>query len=192
MQPALAAGGQRTPSAASAGAVAETMTAHLLTWKRVPRKPGHRGERGQALIEFVFMMPFVLLFMLIIIDFGIGLNHRVVVTGAAREGARYGATGASSDEIKDRTMEHSEGLVPNVNDVEVRFFDTNGDGELLPGDAVAVRVQYSYNLVTELDSVAAALGASIDTSFEMNACTDMRLEQVWSGAVITPGASPCK
>ena len=168
------------------------MTTRSPIWKRALRRVCRREERGQALVEFAFMMPFVLLFMLIIIDFGIGLNHRVVVTGAAREGVRYGATGATELEIKDRTIGHSEGLVTDPGDVTVQFFDTNGDGDLLPGDAVAVRINYSYQLVTELDSVATAFGATIDTSFEMNACTDMRLEQVWSGATITSGASPCE
>lgn len=138
------------------------------------------------------LAPLIILFMLIILDIGIGLNHRVVVTNAAREGARHGATGASVDAIKARTLEHSEGLVTDPADVEVQFFDTNGDGELLPGDAVAVRLLYSYDLVTDLPAVMAAFGVSMDPSLEMNACTDMRLEQVWVGATITLGVSPCE
>ena len=153
---------------------------------------GRHGERGQALMEFALLAPLMLLFMLVIIDFGIGLNHRVVVTNAAREGARHGATGASVDDIKARTLEHAEGLVTDPTDVDVQFFDSNGDGDLLPGDAVAVRLLYSYDLVTDLPAILAAFGASGDTSLEMNACTDMRLEQVWIGATITAGASPCE
>lgn len=162
------------------------------------REKGHvnpgrgRGERGQAIIEFAMLAPLIILFMLMIVDFGIGLNHRVVVTNAVREGARHGATGASVAEIRARTIEHAEGLITDPADVEVQFFDTNGDGELLPGDAVAVRAQYSYQIVTGLPAIVSALGGSMDTSFEMNACTDMRLEQVSVGATIAPGGSPCQ
>lgn len=152
----------------------------------------HRGERGQAVLEFAMLAPLILLFTLMIVDFGIGLNHRVVVTNAVREGARHGATGASVAEITARTIEHAEGLITDPADVQVQFFDTNGDGELLPGDAVAVRAQYSYQVLTSLPAIVSALGGSMDTSFEMNACTDMRLEQVSVGATIAPGGSPCQ
>ena len=74
----------------------------------------------------------------------------------------------------------------------MQFFDTNGDGDLLPGDAVAVGILYSYQVMTSLPDIVAAFGGSMSTSFEMNACTDMRLEQVWVGATITPGTSPCE
>jgi hypothetical protein len=151
-----------------------------------------KGERGQAVVEFAMLAPLMILFMLVIVDIGIGLNHRVVVTNAAREGARHGATGASIDQIKARTLEHSEGLVTDPANVEVWFFDVNGDGDLLPGDAVAVGILYSYQLLTSLPDIVAAFGGSMSTSFEMNACTDMRLEQVWVGATITPGTSPCE
>ena len=149
-----------------------------------------RNERGQALIEFALLAPLIFVFLFVIIDFGIGINHRVVVTNTAREAARYGATGKSADQIKARAVEQSGGLVSNAN-VEVRFFDVNGDGNLLPGDSVAVRLLYSYQLVTPLAGIGKLWGGTA-TSFEMNACTDMRLEQVWVGATITIGASPCQ
>ncbi len=149
------------------------------------------GQRGQAVIEFALLAPLIFVFMFIIIDFGIGLNHRVVVTNAVREAARHGATGASEADIQARAVAQSEGLVTEPNNVTVKFFDTNGDGELLPGDAVAVQMLYSYQLVTPLAVIGNFWGSS-PTSFEMNACTDMRLEQVWVGATITLGASPCE
>src|SRR5438067_1659334 len=45
-------------------------------------------ERAQGLVEFAMITPVVLMFMFVIIDFGIGLNHRVIVTNDAREAAR--------------------------------------------------------------------------------------------------------
>src|SRR5438128_1644264 len=46
------------------------------------------GERGQALIEAMFVIPFVLALILLILDFGIALDRREVMVHAVREGAR--------------------------------------------------------------------------------------------------------
>ncbi len=156
---------------------------------RTARDSSRAGERGQVLVEFAFLAPIIFLFMFVIIDFGIGINHRVVVTNAAREAARYGATGQSETEIKARAIEQSEGLVTDPTEVDVLFFDVNADGQLLPGDSVAVRLRYTYEFVTPLAGIGNLWGGA-PTSFEMNACTDMRLEQIWVGATPEPVGAP--
>ncbi|NOQ40089.1 MAG: hypothetical protein GQ562_07195 [Anaerolineales bacterium] len=50
-------------------------------------KPG-----GQALVEFAFVLPILLLLMVAIIDFGIIFYSQMAVSNAAWEGARAGAT----------------------------------------------------------------------------------------------------
>lgn len=47
---------------------------------------------GQALVEFAFVLPILLLLMVAMIDFGIIMHAQIVVTNAAWEGARAGAT----------------------------------------------------------------------------------------------------
>ena len=47
-----------------------------------------RAEGGQALVEFALIMPFLLLLLVGIVEFGRGWNLHQVVTDAAREGAR--------------------------------------------------------------------------------------------------------
>ena len=51
------------------------------------QKPG-----GQALVEFAFVLPILLLLMVAIIDFGIIFYSQMAVSNAAWEGARAGAT----------------------------------------------------------------------------------------------------
>ena len=46
------------------------------------------NERGQALVEFALIMPFLLLFIIGIVEFGRAWNLHQVITDAAREGAR--------------------------------------------------------------------------------------------------------
>ena len=47
---------------------------------------------GQALVEFAFVLPILLLLMVAIIDFGILFYSQMAVSNAAWEGARAGAT----------------------------------------------------------------------------------------------------
>ena len=56
------------------------------------------GESGAELIEFALVLPFLLLIMLGIIDFGLLFQRYHVVTNAAREGARVSVLPGYSDE----------------------------------------------------------------------------------------------
>lgn len=47
-----------------------------------------RDDGGQALVEFALIMPFLLLFLVGIVEFGRAWNQHQVITDAAREGAR--------------------------------------------------------------------------------------------------------
>lgn len=57
-----------------------------LRWINSPTK------KGQALVEFTFVLPVLLLLMVVLIDLGILLYTQVTVNNAAWEGARAGAT----------------------------------------------------------------------------------------------------
>lgn len=49
-----------------------------------------RHERGQDLIEFALVLPLLFLFLFGALDFGRAFFSYIVITNAAREGARYG------------------------------------------------------------------------------------------------------
>lgn len=49
-------------------------------------------ERGAALVEFALILPLVLMLAFGILTAGMVYNHKIDLTHAAREGARYGAT----------------------------------------------------------------------------------------------------
>ena len=53
--------------------------------------PFIRSKRGQALIEFAFILPFLLVIVGGIVDFGLAFFVGQVIENAAREGARAGA-----------------------------------------------------------------------------------------------------
>ena len=55
-------------------------------------RPRGQEEGGQALVEFAFVLPILLLLLVTIIDFGIIFYVQMTVSNAAWEGARAGAT----------------------------------------------------------------------------------------------------
>ena len=52
-------------------------------------------EKGQGLVEFALIVPFLLVLIVGIIEMGVILNRQITVVNAAREGARFGARGAT-------------------------------------------------------------------------------------------------
>jgi hypothetical protein len=65
--------------------------------RRRRRRP---GERGQSLIEFAFLAPFILVFIAAIIWFGLAMSARSSVVQAVREGARQAAVGAPLSDVQ--------------------------------------------------------------------------------------------
>jgi Flp pilus assembly protein TadG len=56
--------------------------------QRVPRVS---SEHGQSMVEFAFVLPFLIFLMLGIIQFGLALHNFLAITDAARVGARAAA-----------------------------------------------------------------------------------------------------
>jgi hypothetical protein len=64
-----------------------------------------REGRGSALVEFALIAPLLLLLLLGIMVVGIAINAKIVVTGAAREGARTWAIEQGDDAARARAAE---------------------------------------------------------------------------------------
>ena len=105
------------------------------------------GERGQALIEAMFVIPFVLVLILLILDFGIALDRREVMVHAVREGARAAANGDSAAQVKAAAADQSEGNL-SPGDVSVCYIDDNANGFLGDvNDAVRVKVNHTNSML---------------------------------------------
>jgi hypothetical protein len=93
-------------------------------------RSGHEGTRplggraGQALAEFVLIIPVLLLLVFGIVEFGLAFRTHQIVTNSAREGARV-AVLPSADEarviavVRDRL--ESAGLNPDADGVDISF-----------------------------------------------------------------------
>src|ERR1700693_913880 len=71
-----------------------------------------RGSRGQALVEFVIIVPVLLLFVMLTVDVGRAYFEAVDAAGAARAGVRMGIISDTSD-IGDAVRNEPNTGIPN-------------------------------------------------------------------------------
>lgn len=65
---------------------------------------GRKKQKGQGLVEFALVLPFLLVLVVGIVEMGVILNRQITVVNAAREGARFGAYGAEPDAVYAQTL----------------------------------------------------------------------------------------
>ena len=129
-----------------------------MTGRRAASPLARRGQRGQSTVELVLVLPVLAALMLALVQIGLLVRVRVMVTHAAREAAREAAVGADDDGVRTAAAEAGD-LDPRRLDVSVHR----------AGDRVAVAVRYRDP--TEVPIVGALLA---DVRFEARAT--MRLE----------------
>jgi Flp pilus assembly protein TadG len=79
-----------------------------------------RRCRGQALIEFAFVMPVTLLLLLGIIDFGRAYVASIALEGAAREGARLAIDSSQTDAaVLARTEQSAQPMVLTASNISL-------------------------------------------------------------------------
>jgi Flp pilus assembly protein TadG len=141
----------------------------MMSGGRSRNGPGDR-QRGQSAVEFALVVPVFLILMLSIVDFGWALRSWITVTNSAREAARLGAVGATCDDIKQRAVDTSAGLL-TLSDVTAQ--NCQGD----PGTNLEVTVSYEYSWITPLGGLLTTFsGGSLPSTITMTSSSDMRIE----------------
>jgi hypothetical protein len=145
-------------------------------------RPAKQGERGQAVIEFALLFPIFILFLLIMVDFGIAMDHRLVMQHAVSEGVREAAVSSDLTDIKSTTVGQSQGLV-TATDVHVCYIDGADPGNSLGDvtDKVQVSALYHFDLGGEMLTAFGVSPPAID------------MEPVYAAALQVPvtGANAC-
>ena len=117
-------------------------------------------ERAQALIELAFILPLILVFMLVLVDFGLALDRRLVLQHAVSEGVREAAVNDNTTQIKDITVDQSQGILDPA-DVTVCYVDMDGNtvlGDI--GDRVQVDAAYTYQFTAGGGEMLQAFGVT--------------------------------
>jgi hypothetical protein len=76
-------------------------------------RSNHRASRGQALVEFVIIVPVLLLFVMLTVDVGRAYWQAIDGAGAARAGVRMGIISDTSD-IGDAVRDEPNSGIPNT------------------------------------------------------------------------------
>lgn len=135
-------------------------------------------DAGQTLVEFSLILPLMLLMLFALVDFGRGFYTWLVVTNAAREGARAGATQLDVAAIEGKVYDsfcsdYSSGDC-GLDETKLSIAVTNAQGTR--GDPVEVDLTYDFQFVTPMGDILVLLGGSSLASPSITAHSSMRLE----------------
>lgn len=118
------------------------------------------------MVETAIILPVILLLIMGIIDFGLLFNNFILVSNAAREGARRAALGGTDTEIMDVV----QNLTTTLDPARLAVFITPAENSRFTGDEVTVQVTYDSQLITPM------VGALFDDGIPLNTKTIMRVE----------------
>jgi len=100
-------------------------------------------ERGQSLVELALVLPLLLLLVVGIIDFGRAYNNYIIITNAAREGARAASHFPDQPEYV-KTVVRQEAADSGL-DAEAISITISGGA--LSGDMIEVSAEYDFDTI---------------------------------------------
>ena len=136
-------------------------------------------ERGGVLVEFAMVVPILLVIFAGIVDFGLMMQRREVVTNAAREGARIAVLpGYDDDDVEARVNAYlndgiQAGTSANANTDVSEPFDLAGVTPPVRMVSVDVTLDTRYAI---LGPVMGLVGGSNFGTVTLRARSTMRLE----------------
>ena len=146
-----------------------------------------RDEKGGSLIEFALIAPLLFVILFGIIEFGILLYDKAMITNAGREGARAGIVFDTALRNEDHTV--------NVGAVEAKVaqvvsdycadnlisFESGAAPSValsvgsISGDPLTVTISYPFRFLL-FSNVLALVGGGFEDLVNLNSETVMRLE----------------
>lgn len=126
-----------------------------------------REDGGQGTVELALVLPVVVVLVLFVVQLGLVMRDRVLLTHATREGVRAASVaGADRDAAVRRAVERSGELVPGRLESSVE----------VSADGTEVRVEVTYRSVTDLPLIGVLV-----PDIEFREAASMRIESVEEG-----------
>ncbi len=119
------------------------------------------GEGGQSLVELVLVLPFLLLVLLGILDFGRILVIHQMVSEAARDGTRYASIGDTDSQIGQAVQNDTVVLGDQVG------WSVSPSGSRYSGDVVTVNVNDTVAIVDPIMMMFVGAEYTVASSFSM-------------------------
>lgn len=154
----------------------------------------HKPDNGQAILEFAYVLPFLMIVVLGVIEFGVLFYDQAVVTNASREGARVGivfqkdtegnywSEDAMEAEVQQAVQDYLQGRLisfgssPAISTTATRSGNVSSEGidyyDTAPGNIGKLEVAVDYQ--HEYLAIPSFLGWG--DSINLDAQTIMRLE----------------
>jgi Flp pilus assembly protein TadG len=146
--------------------------------KRLLRRDGG-SERGAELIELALVLPILLLMFAAIVDFALMFQRYLVLSNAAREGARIAVLpGYTQTDVQNRVIDYVRNgtgdttLTPSAA-LTVVTIDPPGATPPFPAAQVSTSMTHTYWL---MGPVSGLLGGGSWTSITLTARATMRIE----------------
>jgi hypothetical protein len=134
-------------------------------------------EAGQALVEFTLILPIFLILLFAIVDFGRGFYTWLLVTNAAREGARVAAVQSDNATINQRIHDSYCDNYPSscaLDSSKLTISKTNVQGPR--GEPVEISLTYDFEFVTPMGDILQVITGGNLTAPSITAHSSMRLE----------------
>ena len=139
----------------------------VITW---PFRRLRQTEAGQSLVEFSLVLPLMLIMLFALVDFGRAFHTWLMVTNAAREGARAAATQQDVGQIQTRINDSMQGL--DTSRLQITVNNVQGPR----GDVVEVDLAYDFNFVTPIGGMMTFLSGGAISAPTISSHSSMRLE----------------
>lgn len=148
-----------------------------------------KNQKGASAVEFAFIAPLLFVLLFGIIEFGILIYNKAMVTNASREGARAGIVYRDPALLQTGLDTLVTSTVTNYTSTYLISFDgnktpvvpspiwgdINGNTIIDAGDSLTVTVNYNYSLLIFPNLVKLVQG-SFSKTINLSAVTVMRFE----------------
>lgn len=138
------------------------------------------SERGQALVEFTMVLPILLILLFALVDFGRAFYTWLLVTNAAREGARIAAVQSDMNTVEYRIYDSFCNNYPSNCSLDPSKLNwTNKASANIQGSRgtpVVIDLAYSFEFVTPLGGILQLIGGNDLSNPTIKAHSSMRLE----------------
>lgn len=168
---------QRPPPLAQGGpAPGPTGERHNIAIRGLPRhsEPGspgegagavrRAGEQGAAAVEFALALPLFLVLWFGVIDFGLAMYAKGLITNASQEGARFGAIYRLNPLPEAEIQAHVRSYLQAAGFTDPVTVTVSGAGGA-SGSTLSIRVDYAYQFIA-LPAFVTGLTGNLNLSAE--------------------------
>ncbi len=135
------------------------------------------SDTGQSLVEFSLVLPIFLVLLFGLVDFGRGFYTWLVVTNAAREGARAAAVQSDAATIDTKIHASYCNNYPSscsLDNSKITVVKTNVQGAR--GSETSVDISYAFEFVTPIGPILSLISGGSISAPTITAHSSMRLE----------------